>query len=163
MTINNSGDRSAEAVNETVASFGSRVMAFAIDAVLLGFFMALLLVLTGKPLITPSGAAGGFSQYLRVLGGWFVALLFCFAAVGMSYFCLMHAWCGQTIGKRIMGIRLISRADGDRVLNIERCFLRWVGYFVSALPLFGGFFWALLDVEGRTWHDRLAGTKVIYG
>jgi uncharacterized RDD family membrane protein YckC len=33
---------------------------------------------------------------------------------------------------------------------------------LSALPLFAGFLWVLIDDERRGWHDRFAGTQVVY-
>ena len=161
MTINNDDDWSAAVLDGMVASFGSRLMALTIDVVLLCFFMVLLLVFTGNNLVELPGAAYSFGHFFYVFGNLCISLLFGLVVTSMCYFCLMHAWCEQTIGKNIMGIRLVSGA-GDE-LNVGTSFLRWAGYFVSALPFFFGFCWALLDVEGRTWHDRLAGTKVVYG
>jgi uncharacterized RDD family membrane protein YckC len=135
-------------------------MALAIDTALLCFLMFLLLVFTGKNLFVPLNTSFCLSQYVQMFSNWLLLLPFVFAAVGMCYFCLMHAWCEQTIGKTIMGIKLTSRPENP--LSIGICFLRWVGYFASALPFFFGFYWALLDFEGRTWHDRLAGTRVVY-
>ncbi|PIP08224.1 MAG: hypothetical protein COX51_04865, partial [Syntrophobacteraceae bacterium CG23_combo_of_CG06-09_8_20_14_all_50_8] len=40
-------------------------------------------------------------------------------------------------------------------------FLRWIGYFISALPLYIGFLWVAFDGKKQGWHDKLAGTVVI--
>jgi len=40
-------------------------------------------------------------------------------------------------------------------------FLRWVSYFISALPLYIGFVWAAFDGKKQAWHDKIAGTVVI--
>lgn len=67
---------------------------------------------------------------------------------------------GQTPGKAIMGIR-VYRWDGERV-TLGRAIRRYIGYSLSA-PLFGvGFLWALIDNRRQTWHDKLAGTVVVY-
>ena len=67
---------------------------------------------------------------------------------------------GRTPGKWILGLRVVAD-DGQRI-RLSRAALRLVGYVLSALPLYAGFLWVLVDRERRAWHDRLAGTRVIY-
>jgi uncharacterized RDD family membrane protein YckC len=38
---------------------------------------------------------------------------------------------------------------------------RYLGYFVSAIPLFLGLIWVGIDGRKQGWHDKLAGTVVI--
>lgn len=161
MTINNEENVIVSVSEVAVASFGSRFMAITIDFVLLFFFISLLLVATGTNIVKLSNAVLSFSSTIQLVSEWLVWVMAGLFFSCMCYFCFMHACCGQTIGKKIMGIRLESSRDSG--LNLGIFFLRWVGYIASAIPFFFGFLWALLDVEGRTWHDRLAGTRVVYG
>nr|MBF0221806.1 RDD family protein [Desulfobulbaceae bacterium] len=161
MTINNGENETALVPRTVIAGFRSRFMAFTIDCVLLFFLMALVSLATGLNVVALSSSGQSFLANVQLLGGWLVWLLMGVCLSSMCYFCLMHACCGQTIGKKIMGIRLESYSANG--LGVGICFLRWVGYIASALPFFFGFLWALLDIEGRTWHDRLAGTRVVYG
>jgi uncharacterized RDD family membrane protein YckC len=39
---------------------------------------------------------------------------------------------------------------------------RYVGFFVSAVPLFAGMIWVGLDARKQGWHDKMARTVVIY-
>ncbi|MES1165752.1 MAG: RDD family protein [Verrucomicrobiota bacterium] len=66
---------------------------------------------------------------------------------------------GQTPGKWLLGLKVVS-VDG-RPLTVGRAALRFIGYLLSALPFYLGFLW-ILGPERRGWHDRLAGTQVIY-
>src|SRR5262249_20684585 len=66
----------------------------------------------------------------------------------------------RTPGKALMGLRVI-RTDG-KPMTLGRAVLRYAGYWISALPLFLGFAWILVDDERRGWHDRIAGTCVVY-
>ena len=66
---------------------------------------------------------------------------------------------GQTPGKWIMGIRVVP-IGGER-LGVGRCALRLFGYLLSSMPLYLGFAW-ILGPRRRGWHDRLAGTEVVY-
>jgi uncharacterized RDD family membrane protein YckC len=43
-----------------------------------------------------------------------------------------------------------------------RGILRYLGYSLSAISLFLGFFWILIDDRRQGWHDKIAGTLVIY-
>jgi uncharacterized RDD family membrane protein YckC len=66
---------------------------------------------------------------------------------------------GQTLGMRLMGIRLISRrgtAPGP-----GRGLLRLLALAASVLPAGLGWLWALFDREHRALHDHLARTYVI--
>jgi uncharacterized RDD family membrane protein YckC len=76
------------------------------------------------------------------------------------YFGVLISLNGQTIGKYIMGVRVV-RVDGRR-MTFWRSVLRWLSYFLSALPLGLGFSMALVDDQRRTLHDRITGTVVIY-
>lgn len=66
---------------------------------------------------------------------------------------------GQTLGMRLMHIRLIS-ARGTAP-GPARGLVRLLALAVSLLPAGLGWVWALFDREHRALHDHLAGTYVI--
>jgi uncharacterized RDD family membrane protein YckC len=80
--------------------------------------------------------------------------------IPLVYFFALVAVTGRTIGKSMMGIRVVG-ADGTR-LSAARSLLRAIAYLVSLLPLFAGFLWVLFDRDRRGWHDHLAGSRVVY-
>lgn len=65
---------------------------------------------------------------------------------------------GATLGKRLFGLR-VEGTDGAR-LGFGRAVLRAGGYLLS-LPLNLGFLWSLVHPDSRTWHDLLAGSRVV--
>jgi signal peptidase I len=67
---------------------------------------------------------------------------------------------GGTIGKRIVGVRVV-RAGSDHNSGLGTGFIRTVLAIVSGLPIGLGYLWAAWDREGKTWHDKAAGTSVI--
>lgn len=67
---------------------------------------------------------------------------------------------GVTPGKLLLDLRVVEVRSGERP-GWVRSIIRYLGYFVSALPLGLGFVWAAFDREGRALHDRLAGTRVV--
>jgi uncharacterized RDD family membrane protein YckC len=89
-----------------------------------------------------------------VLGGLAVLLL-----AGI-YFVFFWTLTGQTPGKMIMGVRVVT-LDGEP-LSLGRSIRRAFGYLVSALIFYLGFIWILIDNRRQGWHDKLAGTCVIY-
>ncbi len=80
--------------------------------------------------------------------------------IPLAYFFLTVAVAGKTVGKGLMGLRII-RPGGGR-LSPARSFVRAVAYLVSLIPLGLGFIWVLFDRDRRGWHDMLAGSRVIY-
>ncbi len=82
-----------------------------------------------------------------------------FSAV-VLYHSFFWAVTGQTPGKMIMGIRVLT-TKGERV-PFWRAVLRYLGFFVSTAPFFIGFLWILVDERRQTFHDKLTGTLVIY-
>ena len=77
----------------------------------------------------------------------------------LLYYIFLWSLAGQTIGKAIMGLRIV-RTDGSR-LSGRRAFIRLLGYWISAI-LFLGYLWVLVDPRRQGFHDKLAGTMVVY-
>lgn len=76
------------------------------------------------------------------------------------YYVLLIGLRGQTIGKQLLGIRVVNR-NGD-VPGIGRAMLREViGKFVSGIVLLLGYIWVLFDRRRQAWHDKIGGTYVI--
>ena len=69
---------------------------------------------------------------------------------------------GQTLGKRALSLRAANKRDGS-VPGFGRMFLReTLAKWISSLFLSIGYFWAIWDRDGQTWHDKIAGTVVIF-
>lgn len=81
------------------------------------------------------------------------------AGLSVAYFCGFHVLRGQTPGKRLLGIMVIS-ARGERP-SVARSLLRTGAYLLSALPVSIGFLWVGFDRERRALHDWVAGTYVV--
>jgi len=91
---------------------------------------------------------------LAVVGLGGMGLVFTFNHVALA------TLSGQTVGKMILAIRVIS-ADG-RPLTWTRMLGRGtVGYFLSATPLGLGFIWAWWDPAQQGWHDKIFSTYVV--
>ena len=66
---------------------------------------------------------------------------------------------GQTPGKMIMGIKIIS-TDGSPI-GVGKAILRLIGYAISGIVFYLGFLWIIWDKDKQGWHDKIAGTYVV--
>lgn len=71
----------------------------------------------------------------------------------------LKVW-GATPGKLILHLKVVG-ADGKQGPDLKQALLRPAFSIVSAIPLCLGFAWALWEKDGRTWHDIIAGTRVL--
>jgi uncharacterized RDD family membrane protein YckC len=102
---------------------------------------------------------------LAKTGGWFYAGVLG-ALVVLAIDLTLLARNGQTIGKKLLGIKVV-RVDGSPVSLFRVFFLRYVcNMLLTLIPLFGSLY-SLVDClmifseSRRTVHDRIADTIVI--
>lgn len=146
------------------ARFGRRYIAFLLDIV----FLELLGTLATVPLVSQSD-----QDLAKMLIRWIsmgrisqegAELIALYSLVLVSVWSLYFVWftgaCGQTPGKKIMGL-VVTSDDGGPVSWGAALIRFFIGYPVSLLPLGLGCYWALVDKNHQTWHDKIAGTRVI--
>jgi uncharacterized RDD family membrane protein YckC len=133
----------------------SRLLAASVDALLLGAafasvhfgLLALRMVLLWHgPVLQATGKA------IQALGD--VALVPAYHVAGWSL-------TGRTVGKWLLGLRVVAAATGRRPGPL-RALLRFAGYTVSVAPLLAGVVAIAFDPARRAWHDRIARTRVVY-
>ena len=66
---------------------------------------------------------------------------------------------GQTLGKLILGIRVVLLDDSKP--GYGHAFLRWVGYVINGITFGLGYLVALFNSRRRGLHDFMVGTKVV--
>jgi len=132
------------------ASVAARLIAVAIDLVILAAIDALVVYFTAQICgitlddlsILPKGPLIAF--LLVQNGGYLVA----FTAGG------------QTLGKMAAGIRVVA-SEATAPLDLGRAFLRTVMWVILAIPAGLGFLSAIVNRNHRGLHDRFAGTRVV--
>ena len=65
-----------------------------------------------------------------------------------------------TPGKMALKARVVDAKTGNTP-TIQQSIIRYIGYYISLLPLGLGYFWVAWDKKKQAWHDKLAGTVVI--
>lgn len=80
----------------------------------------------------------------------------------VAYLFFVYFWTrgGQTLGMRAWRMRL--ETDDGSSPSITVASLRFFVAIVSLIPFGLGFLWQLWDKDGLTWHDRIAGTRMLY-
>lgn len=140
---------------------GKRVASWVLDGVpfLLAFAAALRLALDRLPKSAPLDFLGYLELAAReapgITGPISAAVLVLFGV----YHTLAHGLGGATLGKRLVGIRVVRR-DGNPP-GLGRAALRAVLAFLSLALVGLGVLLALFTRSGRTLHDLVARTWVV--
>lgn len=131
------------------ADFGTRLVAYLIDAVILAVADLIVWAIFGMGLGRIRGIGGLF-----LFIGWLAIMV-------ISWGYLIYFWTttGQTIGKKVMKIKVVDTQG--QLLTVGKAFLRIIGYMVSSAIFYLGFLWILWDPEKQGWHDKIAGTYVV--
>jgi uncharacterized RDD family membrane protein YckC len=95
---------------------------------------------------------GVFSWFFHVSGSF----PFWFAVYNVS----MWAAKGTTIGGIICGLKVV-RLD-DRPIDWGVAIVRGLAAFLSLVVAGLGFIWVAFDDDKQSWHDKIAGTTIVY-
>ena len=130
-----------------------RLLAYFIDGFVVGvlagipYFIGITLIAMG---------ASGDSGPMALIGTLFLVLGL---AIGVAYKPWMWSRGGQTVGYKVMRLKLVRAHDGGPVSG-GQAIGRLLGYIVSGI-FWLGFIWIAFDEKRQGWHDKLAGTVAI--
>lgn len=68
---------------------------------------------------------------------------------------------GGTPGKMVLKLKIVDAKTG-KTPTVGQSVLRYVGYFISAIPLLLGYVWVGIDKKKQGFHDKIAGTLVVH-
>ncbi len=137
------------------AGFGIRLVAFIIDGVLLAVVQTLLADRLGIS-VDNIERLPWQEGLLRILP----ELLFRGAITSVYAMIMIGTW-GGTLGKLILGLRVVRHSDGGKVpYGLALC--RSLAEYMSLIPIGLGYLWIALSPSKRGWHDYLCDTRVVY-
>ncbi len=133
------------------ASWGTRALGFLIDWALFALVPYIALFVIGSVLGAISDALGALFIFLGYI---VVAALFIYVlgyGVGTT---------GQSPGKRVMGIKIVSKETGQ-VIGGGAGVGRWFAHIIDSLVCYIGWLLPLFDAEKQTIADKLLSTHAI--
>ncbi|HVF74128.1 MAG TPA: RDD family protein [Acidimicrobiales bacterium] len=120
------------------ASVGVRFVALIVDGIIVGVAQLVIALILGMTAARVIGTVLGLAYYIYFEG----------------------SATGQTLGKRVMGIRVVDFNTGGPI-DMSRAVVRNLVRIVSGLACFLGYIWAFFNKEKQTWHDMAAQTVVV--
>ena len=151
----NSSSSSPEAAprNAEYVGFWKRFIAFLIDVFILTVIsVPLLLAIYGRSYLKLVQEAGG------IAGFWDFMIQYVLPTVAVIVF---WRYRGATPGKMAISAKIVDAKSG-RTPSTGKLIVRYFAYLVSMLPLFLGFVWIGIDKRKQGFHDKIAGTLVVY-
>lgn len=131
------------------AGFWSRVGATLIDTV--------ILMIVSVPLLLAFYGTSYWENTSFVAGPADFFISYVLPAVAVI---LLWIKLSATPGKMAIGATIVDARTGGKPTN-GRFLIRYLGYFVSTIPLFLGLIWVGIDPRKQGWHDKMAGTVVV--
>ena len=129
-----------------------RGIALAIDFLFLSiFFFPVTYLYSGKWIMSPKEHLWGISDPICLV---FLFIIF-------AYFILMEAYVGWTVGKRVLGIKVLD-STGNKI-GLAKSLIRNLLRFVDGLPALNilGIILIINSPRGQRFGDRIAQTYVI--
>jgi uncharacterized RDD family membrane protein YckC len=149
------------------ATFGKRLLAAVVDAAIEAAIMVVPTAL-GAVAIVNSVGTNDNGDVNTVANASTFTLGIAAIVIGMACMLLYEplltarkgASNGQTVGKRVAGIRITNRQGGP--ISTGQAWGRSLfRSFVSGSLCYLGYLWMLWDSEKQTWHDKVASTYVL--
>ncbi len=131
------------------AGFWVRTGAAIIDTILM-----LIIIL---PIMTTIYGMEYWEGESFVLGFWDVIFNYILPAIAVILFWVYKS---ATPGKMATNLTIVDAKTGGKPSK-GQLIGRYLGYYISTLPLFMGIIWVGIDKKKQGWHDKLAGTVVI--
>jgi uncharacterized RDD family membrane protein YckC len=135
--------------NQEYAGFWIRVAAALIDTLLfLVVFSIPLTLIYGAEYWTSQSATGGFwDNLIQLIAPVVITVWFWTKYLG-------------TPGKMVLRLRVVDAKTGQAITT-PKAIGRYLGYYVSILPLMLGIIWVGIDKKKQGFHDKLVGTVVV--
>ena len=142
-----------------LANLGSRLGARILDWILVGVAIGILAVIG----IVGALASGDEATFIMVVFG----LAFSVVVITLLYEMTMIALRGQTVGKMMVGVKVVRAADGD-LPGWGKSIGRWLILVAPGMIPVGGLLLTLLvylsptfDDRRQGWHDKAVATVVV--
>ena len=138
------------------AGFFSRLAAFCLDSVLVGMGLGIVRLSVGVVKLM----IGDVFIFQPLLFSYTIFDIL-YYVLTITYFVLMTYFCGATVGKHLMKIKVVD-AEGQKLTFLNVLFRETIGRYLSVLIVYIGYIIAGFDSRKQGLHDKIADTCVIY-
>lgn len=135
--------------NLEYAGFWIRVGASLIDTILMLIIIA--------PILTVIYGSGYWLGESSITSFWDILFNYILPAVVVILF---WSYKSATPGKMMFKLAIVDANSGEKP-STGQLIVRYLSYYISAIPLLLGLFWVAIDKKKQGWHDKLANTLVI--
>ncbi|UUZ61241.1 RDD family protein [Nocardioides sp. B-3] len=152
----------------TFAHWGKRVGASLIDGLLgtvaqFPYFIGSAMA-AGSATITTDPVTGEITSTGGGVSGFAMLLMALGIVMGPAFFvwntCFKQGRTGYSIGKGVMGIKLV-KAESGQPIGAGMSFVRYLAHILDTIPCLIGYLWPLWDAKRQTFADKIIGTYVI--
>ena len=154
------------------AGFWIRIFADCIDSLILDLLTVVVELLA---LVLIFGVQTRFINFFQILGTFNFAtflenfnpmflqagLVICRGILSFVYFSMLTYQYQTTLGKKWLGIYVVSLRSPEGELSFEQSVVRYLSYGLSYLTFGLGFVMAAFHPEKRALHDLIAGTRSV--
>ena len=118
---------------------------------------SILMIIIFVPIMTAIYGVDYWLDETRPYGFVDILLNYILPALAIIIFWIYKS---ATPGKMAMKLTIVNANTGEKP-STGQFIGRYLGYYVSMLPLFLGIIWVGIDKKKQGWHDKLANTVVI--
>ncbi len=141
------------------ATFGQRLGAWLLDTLVVGAPLLIIFLIIGAAGATGSDTSGDVNGAVAAI--LLLLWLLLFVAPFVYYIVLEGGPTGQTLGKKAVGIRVVSMQTGGPIGYGKATARMVIRTFVSGNCCLLGHLWMLWDQEKQTWHDKISDSVVV--
>jgi len=140
------------------ANLGSRIVAIIVDLIILSLVMVIITLPFG--LLAGLSVMGNPAQLFAARSAFFVSFMVLNVLVWLLYFTYFEGTSGQTLGKKIMGIK-VAKENGDPPSFMD-ALIRTILRIIDGIAFYlVGFIVILVSEKKQRLGDMAAGTIVV--
>ncbi len=160
-----------------IARWGRRFGGYLVDSILLSIPLVFFMFQATAPLLAGLQSAAidpvtgqpdqaAMQDFIASMMPLQLQMYAIFAGVATVYYVVFHATMGQTLGKMLVGVKVV-RTDGEDIGWSHAIKRALINPIVQIVPVIGGLIallnglWPLWDEKRQTIGDKIAGTMVV--
>ena len=122
-----------------------------------GIIDTILLIIIIIPIMTAIYGEAYWDPNMYYFGIWDAIFNYVLPAIAVILFWFYRS---ATPGKMALKLSIVDEKSGFKP-SIKQFIIRYLGYYVSSIPLLLGIIWVGIDKRKQGWHDKMAGTVVV--